>query len=144
MTTGQDSRNLNLQQDEEKVLANYTNQDTQIAEDPSLESRDRARDLRYPLNAGFETAAQLLAYFGETNLSDCGVCSVCIKKKSRALHVKPDAITTVSTSLKKGALSSRALAQSTQLKEAELTKTLKLMLELDLIEITSQNTYKLR
>ncbi len=56
MTTGQDSRNLNLQQDEEKVLANYTNQDTQIAEDPSLESRDRARDLRYPLNAGFETA----------------------------------------------------------------------------------------
>ena len=56
MTTGQDSRNLNLQQDEEKVLANYTNQDTQIAEDPSLESRDRARDFRYPLNAGFETA----------------------------------------------------------------------------------------
>lgn len=115
-----------------------------IEQQNAIKQKQVAAVINYINNDKTCKTSQLLAYFGETNLSDCGVCSVCIKKKSRALNVKPDAITTVSASLKKGALSSRALAQSTQLKEAELTTTLKLMLELDLITITAQNTYKLR
>ena len=87
---------------------------------------------------------QLLSYFGETNLSDCGVCSVCIKKKSTSLEIKPNTIDVISNLLKDGELSSREIVKLTQLKELELTKTLKLMLELNKIEITQQNTYKLR
>ena len=87
---------------------------------------------------------QLLSYFGETNLSACGVCSVCIEKKSTSLEIKPNTIEVISNLLKEAELSSREIAKLTQLKELELTKTLKSMLELNKIEITPQNTYKLR
>ena len=53
---GADSRNLNLQKDEEIVLASHSSPDEQVAEDPSREVKDRARDFRYPLNGGLETA----------------------------------------------------------------------------------------
>lgn len=52
----QDSRNLNLQRDEEIVLASHSSPDEQVAEDPSREVRDQSRDFRYPLNGGLDTA----------------------------------------------------------------------------------------
>ncbi|MCX7550308.1 RecQ family ATP-dependent DNA helicase [Xanthomarina sp. F2636L] len=87
---------------------------------------------------------QLLSYFGEKNLKDCGICSVCITKNKKP--VKTDLIAIKSeilTLLEAGDLSSRDLMKQLPCTEAELKKILTLLLEHQLITITNKNTYKL-
>ncbi len=89
-------------------------------------------------------SVQLLSYFGEKNIDACGICSVCIKKNIRpsTSNIQED-ILTISEILKLKPLSSRLIAQQTDISEEEVTELLKLMLENKILEITPINTYKL-
>jgi ATP-dependent DNA helicase RecQ len=86
---------------------------------------------------------QLLAYFGETQTEDCGICSVCLPKES-----KPDVSKTMVLSkhilhtLEQEDLTSRQLLDQLKCTENELLKCLSELMETHKIEITATNTYK--
>ncbi|TJY35853.1 RecQ family ATP-dependent DNA helicase [Pontimicrobium aquaticum] len=90
-------------------------------------------------------SSQLLSYFGEKDMTDCGICSVCIEKNNnsskatQALDIK-----TVISVLKEKPLSSREIVQLTNIKEHHISKLLRHMLECNLIELTNTNTYKIK
>ncbi|HLV39367.1 RecQ family ATP-dependent DNA helicase [Xanthomarina sp.] len=89
-------------------------------------------------------SVQLLSYFGEKNVKDCGICSVCILKNKK--QNKPDQKqiqTEILQALSSGNLSSRELIQVVSCSEAHLKIGLQLLLEHELISITTKNTYKL-
>lgn len=90
-------------------------------------------------------SVQLLSYFGETHVKDCGICSVCISKNKKP---SADDITTIKkkllTLLESGDLSSRELLEQLNCSESALKKTLQLLLEHQLIGLTNKNTYKLQ
>ncbi len=90
-------------------------------------------------------SVQLLSYFGETHVKDCGICSVCISKNKKP---SPDDITTIKKKLlallETGDLSSRELLEQLNCSESALKKTLQLLLEHQLIGLTNKNTYKLK
>ena len=88
-------------------------------------------------------SVQLLSYFGEENSKDCGICSVCLNRKGSKKENTTQNIELIKQVLKTQDLNSRELSNLTKLKEVEITKTIKLMLELNLIKITNHNTYKL-
>ncbi|MCX7548564.1 RecQ family ATP-dependent DNA helicase [Xanthomarina sp. F1114] len=89
-------------------------------------------------------SVQLLSYFGEKNVEDCGICSVCIKKNKKQNRADPKQIQTeVLQALTVKDLSSRELMEQISCSETDLKKVLKLLLEHQLISITNKNTYKL-
>ncbi|NNK83478.1 MAG: RecQ family ATP-dependent DNA helicase [Flavobacteriaceae bacterium] len=87
---------------------------------------------------------QLLSYFGEEDLKPCGICSVCISKKTTNKENVATSIDKIKEILKNNEYTSRELSQLTKLKEINVTKALKHMLELNIIKITNHNTYKLK
>ena len=87
---------------------------------------------------------QLLSYFGEKNVSNCGICSVCVTKKP-ALS-KPDFKTiknNIILLLEDGDFSSRQLSEKLPYSDDIISETLKLLLEHNIILITPTNTYRL-
>ncbi|WP_027124922.1 RecQ family ATP-dependent DNA helicase [Gelidibacter mesophilus] len=88
---------------------------------------------------------QLLEYFGEKNNSPCGICSVCISKKVKS---KPSQSKSISYQiirlLENQRLSSRALVEQLKHSETEILETLKLMLANNILEITANNSYKIK
>ena len=99
--------------------------------------------LNYINNENVCKNIQLLSYFGEKNIENCGICSVCIKKKpikkKNATSIKHKIIET----LENGDMSSRALFEALDFSEEEINNTLKELLEYEVICITKTNTYKL-
>ena len=99
--------------------------------------------LNYINNESVCKSVQLLSYFGEKNIKDCGICSVCIKKKpskkKKTASIKHEII----EALENGDMSSRALFQTLNFSEEEINSTLKELLEYEVISITKTNTYKL-
>ncbi|AUS06357.1 RecQ family ATP-dependent DNA helicase [Pseudotamlana carrageenivorans] len=101
--------------------------------------------LDYIENDSICKSVQLLSYFGETEIEDCNICSVCIQKKNKKTS------TTDLQALKKrvigvlesGDYSSRALLETINCSENDLKAVLKLLLEHQIISITQKNTYKL-
>jgi ATP-dependent DNA helicase RecQ len=88
---------------------------------------------------------QLLSYFGEDNLSNCGICSVCVSgDPQRSKNQIKDDIEILINAIKKESLSSRAIAQLLDLSQNEVTALLKDMLERELIKVTETNTYTLK
>lgn len=88
---------------------------------------------------------QLLSYFGETNVKNCGICSVCIKKKpgAKRLDVKASADLIV-TLLEKKPMTSRDILEHINIDEGSLFSVLGLMIDKDIICLTKTNTYKLK
>jgi ATP-dependent DNA helicase RecQ len=87
----------------------------------------------------------LLAYFGETIKTDCGICSVCLsKKKSNASVSTPSIIHDIIIQLEDKPLASRALIDSLNHDEFAVLKTLQLMIENNILELTPTNTYKIK
>jgi ATP-dependent DNA helicase RecQ len=87
---------------------------------------------------------QLLSYFGETKLENCGICSVCISKKKRvsgADHEKTKNLILIA--LKEQNLSSRGLSEILTSSDQTIKDVLRELLEDNLISITKSNTYKL-
>lgn len=87
---------------------------------------------------------QLLTYFGEKDTKPCGVCSVCINsnKKDTTFDIKTLKNKVIEL-LENGDKSSREIINNLNCSETELKTVLKLLLEYEIIKITSSNTYKL-
>lgn len=100
--------------------------------------------LAYINNDDICKSKQLLSYFGEKDLSNCGICSVCSRNEHRTNnHDITQYFGEITKVLKKSPLSSREIVSRTHIKEEDITLVLKLMLEEKRIKITSTNTYEL-
>ncbi|MCB0444780.1 MAG: ATP-dependent DNA helicase RecQ [Gelidibacter sp.] len=90
-------------------------------------------------------SVQLSTYFGEPNTKPCGTCSVCISKKSppKATNFKTISHHII-VQLENQPLSSRALIEHSNYTEKQVLDTLKVLLEHHIIELTTNNTYKLK
>ena len=87
---------------------------------------------------------QLLSYFGETNITPCGICSVCTKTKKPTKSQDLKSLRNhIIERLESGDLSSRALITELNCSEKDLKMVLQLLLEHQIISITKTNTYKL-
>lgn len=87
---------------------------------------------------------QLLSYFDEKNLKDCGHCSVCILKRSNKNKISNSFLTdAILNQLSKGELSSRQLLDIINCNKTELIKSLSELIEQQKIKITPTNTYTL-
>lgn len=101
--------------------------------------------INYVNNDKICKSIQLLEYFGETNINDCGICSVCINHKSGASPIDNKMIIQeIHQLLKKHSLSSRAISEQSKYEEAKVQEVLKIMLERELIQLTEFNTYQIK
>jgi ATP-dependent DNA helicase RecQ len=116
-----------------------------IEQQNNLKKKQVTSVLNYVNNNDICKSVQLLSYFGERKLKDCGICSVCIKiNDSISNNTIEESVTVIVLALKEKPLSSRDIVFNTNIKEINITAILKLMLEKDIIEITSANTYKIK
>ncbi len=88
---------------------------------------------------------QLLHYFGEKSTKPCGICSVCISKEKKSKVADTKTLTKhIILLLENEPLTSRAIIEQLPFDEKQLLNTLKLMVEHQILSITSTNTYKLK
>jgi ATP-dependent DNA helicase RecQ len=88
---------------------------------------------------------QLLKYFGEITAIDCGICSVCVHHKISEEKKDSRTVTTrVILALEKSQMSSRQLVEDLPFEKNDVFKTLQSLLELDAIELTAANRYKIK
>ena len=97
----------------------------------------------YVKNDGICKSQKLLSYFEESNVKQCGICSSCLESKNSDLFSENDTQIILNL-LKKKALSSNKLEVISTFNRDKLTSLLTNLLEKELIEITDQNTYKLK
>ena len=101
--------------------------------------------LNYVDNNNVCKSKQLLEYFGEKNLKDCGICSVCIKSKNKTTTLNQKQLKTqIITLLEHSAKGSRELFELIKTDENSINNCLKELLEQEIITITNTNTYKLK
>ncbi len=98
--------------------------------------------LNYIYNDNLCKSIQLLSYFGEKNVKQCGICSVCIKNKP--LKVNKDELNSILAVLKNKPQRSRQISTTLQMRSDKVNFYLKKLLELNKIEITSNNTYQIK
>lgn len=115
-----------------------------IEQQNKLKTKHVASILNYVNNDTLCKSKQLLSYFGETKLEDCGICSVCISSSDAPLSTSQlkESIALISVVLKEKTLTSREIVAKTKIKDTHITSILKEMLEKNMIEITSTNSYK--
>lgn len=90
-------------------------------------------------------SVQLLDYFGEKNSTPCGICSVCISKKPKTKNRSPKIIAhDIILLLENQPLSSRTLVEQLSHPENNILETLQLMLANNVLELTSNNLYKIK
>jgi ATP-dependent DNA helicase RecQ len=91
-------------------------------------------------------SVQLSTYFGETNTKPCGTCSVCISKKKppKATDFKTISHSIILQLEQQPSTSRRVLIEHSDYTEKQVLDTLKLLLEHNIIELTTTNTYKLK
>ncbi len=86
---------------------------------------------------------QLLHYFGEVVKTNCGICSFCISKnktKSDAKSITHDII----LQLENKPLPSRTIIENLDYDDIVVLKTLKSMVENNILEVTATNSYKIK
>ncbi|KAB1068617.1 RecQ family ATP-dependent DNA helicase [Tamlana haliotis] len=99
--------------------------------------------LDYVKNDSVCKSVQLLSYFGETEVKDCKICSVCIQQKKKTPQDLNNLRKKLIEILESGDYNSRSLLEKLNCSEDELKDVLKLLLEHQIIIITPKNTYKL-
>ena len=85
---------------------------------------------------------QLLSYFDEVNTSPCGICDVCISKKTAKNSIKAVSEHIIAL-LSQQSLTSQEITGRLAYSEDEILISLKLLLEKNKIIITSQNKFEL-
>ncbi len=116
-----------------------------IEQQNSLKKNQVSSVLNYVNNNDICKSVQLLSYFGESKLEDCGICSVCIKMNNSLSNSNiEESIKEIVLVLKKKPKSSRDILSNTNINEMHMASLLKLMLEKNIIEITRANTYKIK
>ncbi|NOY48825.1 MAG: RecQ family ATP-dependent DNA helicase [Chlorobi bacterium] len=113
-----------------------------IEQQNKLKTKHVKSVLNYVNNDTLCKSKQLLSYFGETKLENCGICSVCISDTPLSRTQIRESIAHISAVLKENPLSSREIMAKTKIKDTHITSILKEMLEKNMIEITSTNSYK--
>ncbi|WGD34172.1 RecQ family ATP-dependent DNA helicase [Olleya sp. YS] len=89
-------------------------------------------------------SVQLLTYFGEQDIKDCGICSVCISAKAKSKINTKAVKNSIIEALEFGEKSSKELYKLLPYNEDIINSTLKMLLEDDNIEVTKTNRYKLK
>ncbi len=114
-----------------------------IEQQNKLKTKHVESVLNYVNNDTLCKSKQLLSYFGETKLENCGICSVCITSNVPlpTTQIK-ESIAHISAVLKEKPLSSREIVTKTKIKDTHIALILKEMLEKNMIEITSTNSYR--
>lgn len=116
-----------------------------IEQQNNLKQRQVKAMLDYVENDTVCKSMQLLAYFGETEISPCGVCSVCTQTKQ--VKTSSNDITIIKKQvielLENGDQSSRQISSVLNTSEENIKKVLKLLLEHQIVTVTTKNTYKL-
>ena len=116
-----------------------------IKQQNDLKQKQVKAVLDYVNNNDVCKSIQLLSYFGEKELEECGICSVCIKKKNAPVKTtSADVNKEIIKQLEFGHLSSKDLFKALPFSEEQINNTLKQMLERNIIEVTATNTYKLK
>ena len=87
---------------------------------------------------------QLLNYFGEKHVEDCGQCSVCLSKKPNKRADFKVVQNSIILALEQQPLTSRVLISQLNYEESEILDVLKTLIEHDVIEVTASNTYKIK
>ena len=89
---------------------------------------------------------QLLSYFGETELSKCKKCSVCLAEKTKPAKnsFKKELALTILKILSRKAYSSRELVQLLQKKEDIVLEIIERLHQLEKITLTPDKKYKLK
>lgn len=87
---------------------------------------------------------QLLRYFGEKEVKPCQICSVCVNKNTKNSPIdKKDLKIKIIQLLEHRDYTSRDLSTNIGCKDMDLKQVLKDLLEDNIINISSKNTYKL-
>jgi len=100
--------------------------------------------LEYVSNTNTCRSVQLLSYFGEEKDIECGICSVCLAKHSSKTYNFKDLQSAIIVALEERPLSARRLILLLEYDEAPILEVLKTLLEHDILELTSINTYKIK
>ncbi|SDZ92471.1 RecQ family ATP-dependent DNA helicase [Bizionia paragorgiae] len=116
---------------------------TVIKQQNALRQHQVQSVLNYISNDTLCKSVQLLSYFGEKEVADCGVCNVCLKKKTTPKADSKSVKHHIIEVLEKGDLSSRELAEQLPFSERDIQSTLTELLEYEVITLTKTNTYKL-
>ncbi len=87
---------------------------------------------------------QLLKYFGEEKSSPCGRCTVCLSKHSKKIYNFKDVQERIILALEQQPLSSRKLVSQLPYEENDILEVLKTLIEHDVLEMTTTNTYKIK
>ncbi|MCF6279367.1 MAG: RecQ family ATP-dependent DNA helicase [Flavobacteriaceae bacterium] len=88
---------------------------------------------------------QLLSYFNEIKTPECGICDVCISKKNDNIKIDiKEASTKIINLLKEHKeLSSKEIVSKLKIPEASVLFSLQILLEKNILSVTSQNKYKI-
>lgn len=101
--------------------------------------------INYVNNDSICKTIQILNYFGEETKTSCGICSVCLSKVKKIQKGDYKTIKNgIIIALEKQPLSSRGLVSLLPFDEPYILDTLKLMLENNILEITTDNKYKIK
>lgn len=114
-----------------------------IKQQNALKEKQVLSVLNYANNNNICKSVQLLTYFEETKVKDCGICSVCIKRKPVEKVDSSTIKKKIIQTLENGEHSSRALFERLSFSEENINLHLKELLEYNIISITNTNTYKL-
>src|SRR5690606_30206894 len=114
-----------------------------INQQNELKQRHVMAMLEYVENDSVCKSMQLLTYFGEKNVSPCGICSVCTNKKITPPQDAKTIKNRIIELLETGDQSSRIIEATLGISDKDLKHVLQLMLEHNIISITKTNTYKL-
>ena len=87
---------------------------------------------------------QILSYFGENNGTECGICSVCIRKKQKGIPGEIAGIIEeeIIKVLRQKSLTSRALVETLTFREAYVLEVLRQLLEKEKIRVNTKNEYE--
>ena len=112
-----------------------------IKQQNALKEKQVLSVLEYANNNAICKSVQLLTYFEESQVKDCGICSVCITRKPITKVVSADIKKEIIKALEHGELSSRALFERLSFSEKNINNQLRELLEHNIISITNTNTY---
>lgn len=100
--------------------------------------------LKYVENEAICRSIQLVSYFGEVDALPCGVCSVCISKKSNSGNKELRIISEkIMILLEENDLTSREISEKLTFAEASIVRTIRLLADSGKIKINIKNQYTL-
>jgi len=100
--------------------------------------------LAFVENKSICRSKQLLAYFGEKQKINCGICDICIEKKNLQNTPSKTRKHLIELLSKNQELSSREICEQTEERETIILKTIQHLLEENKIRITKENRFTLK